>query len=161
MNKFTIKVVAAFLLLSTAFLGCKSDDEIDNGIDHEALRVQEHELLNEYLKENDITQKPTESGLYYLCLEEGNGEQPEKGVTVSIEYKGMFLSGKVFDEGKFDYKIGDSNLIKGFAEGVNQMTYDEKVKLIIPSSIGYGDYGYASIPGHTTLIFEVSITKKL
>ena len=53
-----------------------------------------------------------------------------------------------------------SNVIPGWTEGVALMTLNSKVRLIIPSHLGYGDTGSGgAIPGGATLIFEIELLK--
>ncbi|MCL3779307.1 hypothetical protein EMN47_02795 [Prolixibacteraceae bacterium JC049] len=147
----------SILLLTVVAFACSDNKTKD--IDHEGLSKAEEEQLKAYVKDNNITEAPTSSGLYYIKLEDGNGEKPAMGEKVNITYKGMFLSGKVFDEGKFDFAIGAGGLIEGFKEGLQLMEYDEKAKFIIPSGLAYGPYGQYPIPPYTTLLFELSISK--
>mgnify|MGYP003385940274 CR=1 FL=1 len=53
-----------------------------------------------------------------------------------------------------------SNVIPGWTEGVALMKLNSKVRLIIPSHLGYGDAGSGgAIPGGATLIFEIELLK--
>ena len=57
----------------------------------------EQDTIREFLKQNDITAEPTESGLYYIEKEAGTGLQPVDSDTVSINYIAYKLTGLVFD----------------------------------------------------------------
>jgi len=48
-------------------------------------------------------------------------------------------------------------VIAGWDEGVAGMKINEKRKLIIPPSLGYGPNDFGPIPGNSTLIFEVQL----
>lgn len=117
---------------------------------------------NAYLKANDITVVPSETGLYYVETEEGTGTAPEDGNTVVVHYTGKFLDGKVFDSSvqrnqPFEFQLGVGQVIKGWDEGIAYMKKGGKATLIIPSDLAYGPNNYSTIPGHSTLVFEVEL----
>lgn len=122
----------------------------------------EPELIKKYIAENKITAKPTASGLYYIETEKGKGTQAANGMKCKMNYKGYLLDGRVFDssEGRepFEFVLGQGQVIKGWDEGVAKMKVGGKAKLVIPSSLGYGDKGAGQqIPPYAPLVFEVEL----
>jgi FKBP-type peptidyl-prolyl cis-trans isomerase len=60
----------------------------------------------------------------------------------------------------FAFTIGVGQVIKGWDEGVIQMSLGEKAKLEIPSEMGYGSRGAGgAIPPDADLVFEVELLK--
>lgn len=122
-----------------------------------------HAELQDYFTENNIVATPTESGLYYVMLEEGNGEMPEQGDNVSVHYTGKLIDGTVFDSSiergvPIEFTLGVGQVIPGWDEGIMMMSKGEKGVLYIPYYLGYGDRGAGSvIPPFATLIFEVEL----
>ena len=116
-----------------------------------------------YFAENHVVASPTKSGLYYVMIEEGNGEMPEKGSNVKVHYTGKLLDGTVFDSSvergePIEVPIGMGYVIPGWDEGIMMMSKGEKGVLYIPYYLGYGDRGAgADIPPFANLIFEVEL----
>ena len=108
----------------------------------------------------------TASGLRYIIVEKAKdaaAPKAEAGKTVSVHYTGMLLSGKVFDSSRdrgtpFQFGLGQGQVIKGWDEGIALMHVGDKMRLIIPSELGYGANGAGGvIPPNATLIFDVEL----
>ena len=119
--------------------------------------------MADYLAKNGIVAEPTESGLYYVVTEAGNGEKPEVGKPVKMHYTGKLLDGTVFDSSvergePFQFVLGVGQVIPGWDEGVQLMTKGEKGVLYIPYYMGYGERqaGDKIVP-FSNLIFEVEL----
>lgn len=92
----------------------------------------------------------------------GEGDEATDGKHVTVNYRGTFEDGSVFDEsfgrGPFSFKLGAGKVIKGWDMGVAGMKVGGKRKLVIPSELGYGSRGAGSIiPPNATLHFEVEL----
>jgi peptidylprolyl isomerase len=105
----------------------------------------------------------TDSGLRYKVINEGSGKQAEKGKTVSVHYKGMLASGKVFDSSynrhqPIDFTLGAGQVIAGWDEGIAMLKVGDKARLVIPPHIAYGSAGTGGvIPPNATLVFDVEL----
>ncbi|MFO7922260.1 MAG: FKBP-type peptidyl-prolyl cis-trans isomerase [Bacteroidales bacterium] len=142
---------------STLIYDVELHDVISDPVEHEK------NLLDDYIEENDITVTPTESGLYYIEKEEGEGDLPGENASVTLHYTGALLDGRVFDETESDNPMvmstGATNIIPGFIEGIKKMKKNGKARLIIPWSIGYGAEGSSEgiIPPYSTLVFDIEV----
>ncbi len=129
----------------------------------EALRLKESSTIAKYIADNEITVKPTESGLYFISTKEGDGEMPKVGDKVKVHYTGTLLDGTKFDSSRdrnqpFEFVIGKGQVIKGWDEGIAMMKVGGKATLIIPSSIAYGDrQAGAVIKPYSPLKFDVEL----
>ena len=103
------------------------------------------------------------NGVKAEILRGGNGDRVVKlGDTITVDYKGMFIDGTVFDQSysrgeKFTFPVGGGLVIRGWEEGVIGMKIGEKRKLTIPSELAYGPNDYGPIPGGSTLVFEIEL----
>jgi len=121
-------------------------------------------VLQDYIKKNNLTTaKKTPSGIYYQVLKPGTGPLPKPGQTVSVNYNGTLLSGKLFDSSEktgkpIDFPIGQGAVIPGWDEGISLLNKGSKAILLIPSSLAYGTRGAgADIPADAPLRFEVEL----
>lgn len=124
---------------------------------------KEFEVIEAYLKENNLEAKKTASGLYYIINEEGDGPKAQPGQTVNVHYRGTLLDGKQFDSSfdrgtPIDFKLGVGMVIKGWDEGIALLNVGGKGKLIIPSFLGYGKSEIKGlIPANSILLFDVEL----
>ena len=101
----------------------------------------------------------TKSGIAYKVLEPGEGKNFSSSATVDIIYVGKHINGKEFDSSKgrsVPFKIDKT--VPGFREMVTLMKPGEKVLVIIPGHLAYGDQGnpQGGIGFNETLIFELT-----
>lgn len=101
----------------------------------------------------------TESGLYYEIIEEGDGPVPGPQDRVRVNYRGVLVDGREFDAND-GATFMVSRVVPGFSEGLQLMKEGGKIKLYIPSSLGYGDQparpGSIIEPGDA-LVFDVEL----
>jgi FKBP-type peptidyl-prolyl cis-trans isomerase FkpA len=127
------------------------------------LKNAEQETIANYIKENNVTVAPTESGLYYIETAEGTGDQPQAGDKVKVHYHGTLLDGTKFDssydrDSPFEFTLGRGQVIKGWDEGIALMKVGGKATLIVPSIIGYGAGSRGNvIHAYAPLKFDVEL----
>jgi FKBP-type peptidyl-prolyl cis-trans isomerase FkpA len=115
-----------------------------------------------------MTTITTASGLQYIELSVGEGEEAKAGQNVSVHYTGWLRNddgtqGAKFDSSKdrndpFEFALGAGMVIRGWDEGVQGMKVGGVRQLIIPAELGYGARGAGgAIPPNATLIFDVEL----
>ena len=129
-----------------------------NTIKYDYVKEKGEQFLAENaLKVNVIT---TESGLQYEVIKMGKGKKPSATDKVKVYYHGTLIDGTVFDssvERGEPVVFGITQIIKGFAEGVQLMPVGSKFRFYIPQELGYGSHKAGIIPPYSTLIFEVEL----
>lgn len=139
------------------------------------------QIIEDYIAENNINANRTESGLYYVIENEGNGPEVEAGDMAFIHYAGYLMDGTLFDtsmkslaqqEGVYDERrdnvdgyqplevmVGQGQVIRGWDEGLALLKKGDKAKFLIPSPLAYGDRNTGGpIPPNSVLIFDLEVT---
>jgi FKBP-type peptidyl-prolyl cis-trans isomerase FkpA len=103
----------------------------------------------------------TASGLVYMELKPGSGEQPKATDKVKVHYQGTLIDGTIFDSSVQRGQpatFGLNQVIPCWTEGLQKMKVGGKSKLICPSSIAYGDHGMPpKIKPGAVLVFEIEL----
>lgn len=101
------------------------------------------------------------SGLQYKIIDAGKGESPTANDTVTVNYEGKLIDGKVFDS---SYKRGKpatfevNQVISGWQEALKLMKPGAIWMLYIPFNLAYGAQGAMGVIGpNETLIFKVDL----
>jgi FKBP-type peptidyl-prolyl cis-trans isomerase len=130
-------------------------------------RTYETGLIQQYLADSNFTVDSTETGLHYIEQIPGAGDFIEGGDYVDVWYTGYFLDGRQFDSNiggiVYHLKLGETQLIEGWNEGLRLMRKGSKGILIVPYWLAYGEEGFIDsqgwtwIPPYMTLVFEIEI----
>lgn len=128
-------------------------------------KTMESKTISDYIKENNITVAPTESGLYYIETAKGTGLQAEDGDKVKVHYTGTLLDGTKFDSSydrgePIQFTLGKGQMIKAWDEAIAKMKEGGKATLICPSSLAYGPRGRGKvIHAYAPLKFDVELVE--
>ncbi|XP_022108130.1 39 kDa FK506-binding nuclear protein-like isoform X4 [Acanthaster planci] len=92
----------------------------------------------------------------------GDGKVAKAGKMVHVYYRGTLASNsKEFDscmDGKpFMFRLGSSEVIKGWDMGIAGMKVGGKRRLTVPASEGYGRQKVGPIPPNSALVFTVTL----
>lgn len=128
----------------------------------QVMKEKEVADMDKYLVDNKITAKPQASGLIFIETKKGTGASPDTLDMVKVHYHGTFLDGNVFDS---SVKRGEpmvtgltfDRIIRAWTLALPQMKKGGKAKIIVPSELAYGMYGYNGIPPYTPLVFELEL----
>jgi FKBP-type peptidyl-prolyl cis-trans isomerase len=105
----------------------------------------------------------TPSGVRYLDLQLGQGDEAQLGKIVEVHYVGWLEDGTKFDSSRdrehpFTFRLGAGDAIKGWDEGLLGMKVGGKRKLTIPPELGFGKQGVGSVvPPNAVLFYEFEL----
>lgn len=102
-----------------------------------------------------------DKGVMYKVIKSGNkgGATPNRNSVVTAHYTGKTINGKTFDSSRGGvapaFRLRD--LIPGWIIAMQKMHIGDKWEVYIPAEQGYGRFSQPSIPGGSTLIFEIEL----
>eukprot|EP00210_Caulerpa_lentillifera_P000403 g393.t1 len=103
-------------------------------------------------------------GVVKTTTKAGDGASfPPKGSKVKVHYTGTLTNGTKFDSSRdrgqpFEFQLGLGQVIRGWDDGVAQMSIGERATLECSPDFAYGDRGIPGvIPPKATLVFDVEL----
>jgi FKBP-type peptidyl-prolyl cis-trans isomerase len=142
-----LTILASFLTISIFFgtTGCSKSG------------ANEKDQMVAFAKANNITYTEDPSGILYQIITPGTGTKPTISNTITVTYVGQLMNGNQFDAGTITYPLG--SLILGWQKAVPLIGVGGEIKVLIPSSLGYGSAGAgSSIPGNSPLYFDIKLS---
>lgn len=165
MVEFRIKVVDV-----------KTKEDFEKGVKEKQQKQAEldNKAIEEFVAKNAMTNvQKTESGLRYIITQAGTGANAEPGQMITMKYTGRLLDGTAFDSNvdpkfehvePFTFTLGRRMVIPGWDEGIALLNKGAKAKLIIPSTLAYGEQSMPGnknnekgIPANSSLVFDVEV----
>jgi peptidylprolyl isomerase/FKBP-type peptidyl-prolyl cis-trans isomerase FklB len=165
------------MMLVTLFVGASCSDDDDD-------RLNEWMVANQVafnaIKANpeyrELRSPGNEGSIYYKVITKGEGtDSIYYTSTVTCYYKGWFVADypeygiengtvfdrKLFDDGApFSFFVGATGsyaVRTGWKTAVQNMVKGDKWEVWMPYQLAYGRTGSGSIPGYSTLAFEIEI----
>jgi FKBP-type peptidyl-prolyl cis-trans isomerase len=130
-------------------------------------KVKDDQILKDKIAKENINAIKTEKGTYVEINNPGKGMAIDSGKAVTVNYKGMTMDGKIFDQsydssGKptkpYTFLVGERGAIEGMDDGIRLFKKGGSGRLFIPSVLGYGPRGAGGeIKPNESLIFEVQV----
>jgi len=159
-----LRKLIAFAILVVTVVSCTNEEVVDD------YSAADKATIEKYLADNNLTAqaKSTPSGLYYVIVNPGGAVHPKYNSTVTAFYRGYLTDGKIFDQ--TPYTTGKPltfsllNVIDGWQEGLQLIGarsngVNGKIKLLIPSRLGYGSTVKSEIPANSVLIFDIELVE--
>ncbi len=118
--------------------------------------------IQKYMNSNALSGfTKTTSGLYYKIDVAGTGSPITADSTIKAEYEGKLLNGTIFDKSSAGSPITRalSDFVKGWQEAIPFIKEGGTIRMILPSSLGYGLEGNSGIPPFSCLYFSVKVTE--
>jgi peptidylprolyl isomerase len=105
----------------------------------------------------------TPSGVKYVDLRVGEGDEAGSGKIVEVHYVGWLEDGTRFDSSRdhnrpLTFRLGAGDALKGWDEGLPGMKVGGKRRLVIPPGLGFGKEGVGSVvPPNAVLFYEFEL----
>lgn len=159
-----VKLQMNKILDEEAYKALLEQREAEEMAERERLLSLEKQMLEQYVKDNDITVQPTETGVYLIPLEEGEGEVAKPGDKVSVHYTLVNLKGDVV-ESSYDYgtpmsfTLGGGEMIPAIEAALVNMAPGAKCKVLTPSGQAFGEIeiDHELLPAYSPLLIELEL----
>lgn len=154
-NKNVAIIVGLTLFVAFLSLMVLSGKGSSNSANDNSDNISEEDVMGENVE--DAAELKVE------ILEEGDGALTKIGDTISVHYTGTLLDGTMFDSSvgrgmPYQFTLGAGDVIDGWDKGLVGVKVGSKLKLTIPSDMGYGETGRPPyIPGGAGLLFEIEV----
>ncbi|RYY86763.1 MAG: FKBP-type peptidyl-prolyl cis-trans isomerase [Chitinophagaceae bacterium] len=108
----------------------------------------DQQKIRDFLAASAASAQQTPSGAYVLVTTPGNGAKAAKGNFVEVFYTGRTLAGTTFDSNvdtsfhhsdPLAFELGKGQMLKGFDEAIQMLKQGDKARVLIPSSLAYGE----------------------
>jgi len=109
---------------------------------------------------------------YAITQDVAKGSYPQEGDIIAIEYTGYLSNGAIFDAthsiGKKNallFKLGSTAVNKGINSMVSEMKVGQKVQVIVPPELAFGDKGICLDDGEclvkpgATIVYDIFLKK--
>lgn len=125
----------------------------------------DHSIIMNYIDSHHLTALPaltpqaTPSGMYYVITTPGSALKPNYYSTVTVNYTGRLDNDTIFDTtvGRSPAILALAQTVVGWQLGVPLIGRGGKIKLLIPSALGYSYMAKGSIPPNSVLIFDIEL----
>ena len=117
--------------------------------------------IDRFVAANNMDTLVTETGLVYQLDDPGGAERPSVGDSVTVDYRGYLVDGRIFDQttvqGPAEFPL--TNLIDAWKEGIPLMGRGGRMWMVVRPSLGYGTGGNprAGISGSSVIVFEIEL----
>ena len=100
------------------------------------------------------------SGVYVQLVRTGTEPVVVSGSTGRLNYSLLLPDGtRVAAQDDVQFAVSPGDVIPGFLIGTVGMKTGEIRKIVIPSELGYGQFGTTGVPPHSVLVFSVEIVE--
>ncbi len=128
--------------------------------------IVEHEYITWYVNRFFKSEYIKRGGVYIFPINKTDGKKVAYGDFIRIKYNGYFLNHVPLDKAAegtvLDFEYGTPNqVVKGINIAIKGMRVGEKVKIIVPSQLAFGEYGSSTgiVPPKTPLIFNLELSE--
>lgn len=121
---------------------------------------RDENLIKAFVQRNNLNATRHGSGVYYIIEKPGNGQEINAGSTLYPFYTGRLLDGKEFESSK------DTTTTRAFKSSIQawqrvlpMIKEGGKIRMIIPSGLGYGGAGYNGVKMNAIVDYDLEVWK--
>ncbi len=158
-TKFTASLVSVLAVIALIFVlsaqtGCNKAEPCNLTVNYLPDRnTAQNAAMVAFCTARNINYTTDTSGILYQIITPGSSKRPNLCETISMTYTGTLLNGTQFDAGTISYPL--SQLILGWQIAVPKIGKGGRIKVVIPSSLGYGAQANGGIPANSPLYFDI------
>lgn len=143
-----------------------ADQEAKKEAEKQLLLALEASAIENYIKANGITEAPTETGLYIIREQEGEGNLAQWGDNVAVHYTLSNLKGDLVESSytfgePISFTIGRGEMIPAIEEALMTMAPGAKVTLVTPSELAFGEFEIDKelLPAYSPMKIELELVE--
>ncbi|WP_373514291.1 FKBP-type peptidyl-prolyl cis-trans isomerase [Persicitalea sp.] len=152
-----------FILFALGLGACSKT--LDSTTDESELAKNE-KSIQDYLTKNSLSATKDSSGLYYVKqVNNPQGAKAKVGDEVAIYYKIYTLDGVVVDstetaaKNPLRFTFGTNYHLPGVERAISLMREGEKMTLLLPFYLAFGNVGYDKIPAYSPIRVELELVQ--
>ncbi len=156
---------SGYLLMMMAVLSiaaCK--DKLDNTDEDQATKNEQS--IQNYLTTTNLSATRDTSGLYFVKRATNpQGIKPNLGDEVAIYYQIYSLEGTLIDstttstQKPLRFPLGIGYLLPGMERGISLMRTGEKMTLLLPYYLAFGNASYPDVPAYSPIRVEMQLVE--
>ena len=172
-----IRYVFLFLSFSLVIFSCRRYNTQQPEQDTTAIERQKKEVLlrvnqqlveeeakaiEAFVERNGWQMQTTESGLWYMIYERGQGEKASSGKIATLAYTVSLMDSTVCYSSKHSgpktFRLDQGGVETGLEEGILLMCVGDKARLIMPPHLAHGLTGDGDcIPQRAIILYDVEL----
>ena len=147
-----IKYTLSSLFLVTILAGCEKE--------YESIEEVDQRRIQDYITAQKLNLTKDDSGIYYQVLSPGTGETPKNSDKVFFGYTAKSVDGKeYFTSDSYSFGSGFLGYVRpeGWRLALYKINKGGKVRVVLPSTLGFGRNGSGNIEGNEVLDSELEL----
>ncbi len=165
-------ILAGFVIIQILHVSCQKKQDDKNSVPRDykqkleeinkVLLSKDTENIQQFITRRGWQMQTTQSGLWFMIYEAGNGEEVGKNDQIELKYKLWLIDGSLISSsdsaGLKAFRVGQGGVEPGLEEGVLLLKERSKARFILPPHLAHGVVGDGDkIPGRAILVYDVEV----
>jgi len=134
-------------------------------LSHQKFLEKEKKEIQRYIDSLGLEFNSSGTGLRYHIIDQGKGEQINKGDIAIVKYKLSLINGKLLYETKEgesqEFLVDFDDVEQGLHEGIKALNIGGKAIYILPAHLAHGITGdQKNIPPQSTIVYNLELLGK-